>query len=99
LDPQIRSWREEKLQDHYVYLFTAALYFFLRENHQVVSRPVLVSLGVDKKGYCKILSGDMALEESYQNYLNHFNRIKERGLKYVDLTISDEHKELLKAQQ
>jgi transposase-like protein len=41
----------------------------------------------------------MAFEESYQSYKSHFNRLKERGLKYVDLTISDDHKGLLKAQQ
>ena len=99
LDPQIRSWREEKLQDHYVYLFTDAIYFFLRENHQVISRPVLITVGVDKKGKRKILGVDMVLEESYLSYRDHFNSLKERGLKQVDLTISDEHKGLLKAQQ
>ncbi|MBE3086724.1 MAG: transposase [Bacteroidetes bacterium] len=54
LDPQIRKWREEKLKDHYVYMITDAVYFFLRENRQVVSRPVLVSMGVDKNGRRKI---------------------------------------------
>jgi transposase-like protein len=54
---------------------------------------------VDPNGYRKILGVDMAFEESYQSYLNHFHKLQERGLKYVDLTISDDHKGLLKAQQ
>jgi len=33
LDPQIQNWREKQLQDHYVYIFIDAVYFFLRENH------------------------------------------------------------------
>jgi len=99
LDPQIRHWQEEKLKDYYIYIITDAAYFFLRENHQVVKRPVLITIGVDKNGYRKILGVTVALEESYISYRDHFNKLKERGLKKVDLTISDEHKGLLKAQQ
>jgi len=99
LDPQIKYWREEQLKDHYLYLFTDAVYFFLRENHQVVSRPLLITVGVDKNGKRKILGVDIALEESYASYREHFKALKERGLKRVDLTISDAHKGLIKAQQ
>ena len=59
----------------------------------------MVSIGVDKNGYRKVLGIDIAFEESYLSYLNHFNKIKDRGLKKVDLTISDDHKGLIKAQQ
>jgi putative transposase len=99
LDPQIKKWQEEKLKDHYVYIITDAAHFFLRENHQVVSRPVLVTVGIDQNGRRKILGVDVALEESYASYRDHFNSLKERGLRKVDLTISDQHKGLLKAQQ
>jgi len=99
LDPQIKKWQQEQLRDYYKYLFTDAVYFYARVNHQVVSSPVLISIGVDQNGHRKILGVDFAFEESYQNYKNHFNRLKERGLKQVDLTISDDHKGLIKAQQ
>ena len=99
LDPQIKYWREGQLKDHYLYLFTDAVYFFLRENHQVVSRPLLITVGVDKNGHRKILGVDIAIQESYASYWDHFKALKERGLKRVDLTISDAHKGLIKAQQ
>ncbi len=99
LDPQIKHWQQAQLQDYYLYLFTDALYFFVRVNHQVISCPVLITIDIDKNGHRKILGVDIAFEESYQSYLNHFNKIKDRGLKYVDLTISDDHKGLTKAQQ
>jgi putative transposase len=99
LDPQIKNWQQAQLQDYYLYLFTDALYFFVRVNHQVISCPVLITIGIDKNGHRKILGVDIAFEESYQSYLNHFNKIKDKGLKYVDLTIPDEHKGLIKAQQ
>jgi len=99
LDPQIKKWQQAQLQDYYLYLFTDALYFFVRVNHQVISCPVLITIGIDKNGHRKILGVDIAFEESYQSYLNHFNKIKDKGLKYVDLTISDDHRGLIKAQQ
>jgi len=99
LDPQIKKWQEEQLKDYYKYLFTDAVYFYARVNHQVISCPLIITAGVDKNGHRKVLGVDIAFEESYQSYLNHFNTLKEKGLKKVDLTISDEHKGLIKAQQ
>ena len=99
LDPQIKKWQQRQLQDYYKYLFTDAVYFYVRVDHQVVSSPVLISVAVDQSGHRKILGIDFAFEESYQSYLNHFNKIKNRGLKYVDLTVSDDHKGLIRAQQ
>jgi len=64
----------------------------------VVSRSALVTVRIDPYGYRKILSVNMALDESYISYRDHFNTLKARGLKQVDLT-SDEHKGLLNAQQ
>ena len=99
LDPQIKKWQQRQLRDYYKYLFTDAVYFYVRVDHQVVSSPVLISVAVDQSGHRKILGVDFAFEESYQSYLNHFNKIKNRGLKYVDLTVSDDHKGLIRAQQ
>ena len=86
LDPQINKWQQRQLQDYYKYLFTDAVYIYVRADHQVVSSPVLISVAVDQSGHRKILGVDFAFEESY---LNHFSLIKERVLKHVDLTISD----------
>ena len=99
LDPQIKTWREDKLKGCYSYIITDAIYLFIRENHQVVSRPVLMSIGIDQNGRRKVLGVDIAFEESYLSYRDHFNKLKQRGLKQINLTISDEHKGLIKAQQ
>jgi len=99
LDPQIKTWREDKLKGCYSYIITDAIYLFMREKHQVVSRPVLISIGIDQNGKRKVLGVDIAFEESYLSYRDHFTKLKDRGLKQVNLTISDEHKGLIKAQQ
>ncbi len=99
LDPLVEKWRKERLREHYVYLFSDACYFYVRENKQVVKRPLLMSVGIDATGHRKILGVDMALEESSSTWAEHFKSLKERGLKTVGLTISDAHKGLIKAQE
>jgi transposase-like protein len=89
LDPLIEKRRKEKLEGHYVYLFSDACYFYLRENKQVVKRPLLISVGIDTTGHHKILGVNMALEESSYTWTEHLRSLKERGLKTVGLTISD----------
>jgi transposase-like protein len=99
LDPLVEKWRKENLEGHYIYLFSDASYFYVRENNQVVKRPLLISMGIDTNGYRKILGVDMALEESSSTWAEHFKSLKERGLKTLGLTISDAHKGLVKAQE
>jgi transposase-like protein len=85
LDPLVEKWQEERLREHYVYLFSDASYFYVRENNQVVKRPLLIS--IDATGHRKILGVDMALEEeSSSTWTEHFTALKERGLKTVGLT-------------
>lgn len=47
----------------------------------------------DQNGHRKILGVDFTFEESYRSYKHRFNRIKERGLKKLNLAISYEHKD------
>jgi len=79
LDPQIKKWQEAQLQDYYKYLFTDAVYFHARVNHQVISCPMLITAGVDKNGHRKILGTDIAFEESYQSYKNHLKNSKKEA--------------------
>lgn len=61
----------------------------------MVKRPVLISIGVDKDGHRKILGLDIAYQEDEVSWRNHFKGLKERGLKRVDLTTSDDNKGLV----
>lgn len=96
LDPMIESWRTEKLEESYAYLISDACYFYVRENSKVVKRPLLISIAIDTKGYRKILGVDMKIDESEQSWREHILSLKERGLKTVGLTTSDDNKGLVK---
>ncbi|MBA7626817.1 IS256 family transposase IS16 [subsurface metagenome] len=55
LDPLIEKWRSQKLNEHHVYIILDAVYLYIRENGEVVKRPLLISIGVDKYGHRKVL--------------------------------------------
>jgi transposase-like protein len=92
----IKAWRSQKLSKNYAYIISDACYFYVRENSKVVKRPLLISVAVDMKGYRKILGVNMKIDESEQSWREHILSLKERGLKTVGLTISDNNKGLVK---
>ena len=55
LDPIIEKWRNQKLKENYVYIILDAIYLHIRENGEVIKRPVLISIGVDANGHRKVL--------------------------------------------
>jgi transposase-like protein len=97
LDPIIKKWREQQLNEHYVYIILDAIYLHIRENGEVIKRPVLISIGVDKYGHRKVLGISMGYQEDESTWKSHIKALKERGLTTVDLTISDAEKGLVKA--
>ncbi|MEA1913572.1 MAG: IS256 family transposase [candidate division WOR-3 bacterium] len=97
LDPMVEKWRTEKLNEHYAYLISDAVYFHIRENGQVLKRPLLISGGIDKDGRRKVLGLNMAYQEDDSSWKEHMRELKERGIKEVGLTTSDANKGLVKA--
>lgn len=94
LDPIIEAWRNMKLSEYYEYLYSDAVYLYIRENEKVSSRPVLISIGVDSTGHRKILGVDVSYREDEASWTNHFQGLKQRGLNSVGLSISDANKGL-----
>jgi len=104
LDPIIEKWRNQKLSEHYVYiildaiyLHISAIYLHIRENGEVIKRPVLISIGVDANGHRKVLGISIGYQEDEATWKAHIKALKDRGLNSVDLTISDAEKGLINA--
>lgn len=97
LDPIIEKWRNQKLSEYYVYIILDAIYLHIRENGEVIKRPVLISIGVDKNGHRKVLGISIGYQEDEPTWRAHIKALKDRGLISVDLTVSDAKKGLVKA--
>ena len=94
LDEQVKAFLGRPL-DHgrfpYVYLDATYLHGRLGRNMQVVSRAVVVAIGINALGYREVLGiavGDSEAEGFWRQFLSS---LKERGLDGTRLVISDAH--------
>ena len=94
LDEQVKAFLGRPL-DHarfpYVYLDATYLHGRLGRNMQVVSRAVVVAIGINALGYREVLGiavGDSEAEGFWRQFLGS---LKERGLDGTRLVISDAH--------
>jgi putative transposase len=105
LDAELAAWRSRPLEAAgYPYLFVDACYEKVRVGGRVVSQGVLVvsvSQGVlvvsavrEPDGFREILAVEVADTESEATYQDLFRSLKARGLRGVELVVSDDHKGL-----
>ena len=95
LDPELRAWRERPLAAAaYPYLVVDARYEHARVDGRVVSVGVLVVAGVRDDGRREVLAVEEADTESEASYQDLFKRLKDRGLRGVELVTSDDHRGL-----
>jgi putative transposase len=92
LDAGLEAWRSRPLEaDAYPYLFVDARYEKARVDGRVVSQGVLVASAVrEPDGLREILAVEVADTESEATYQQLFRSLKARGLKGVELVVSDE---------
>ena len=97
LDELITTFRTSPLRKYYPYLYVDALYLKVFNGARFVTRAVMIAIGVNEEGYREILDVDIIHEESYATYKGFFESLKDRGVKRVDLVISDGHRGIKRA--
>jgi transposase-like protein len=94
LDEGVTAFRNRPLEVAYPYLWLDALYLKVRQNHRIVSMAVVLAIGVRETGGREILDLDIGASEEEAFWTDFLRRLVERGLKGVQLVISDAHKGL-----
>lgn len=97
LDDEVAAFRERPLESAYPYLWLDATYLKVREDGRVVSRAVVVAYGVNQDGYREVLGLEVGLSESEVFWTDFLRSLVKRGLRGVELVVSDDHKGLVKA--
>lgn len=92
LDDELKAFAARRLDKKcYRYLLIDARYEKVRVNGQIVSQAVLVAAGVTAEGLREILDWRLADSESEASWSELFRDLQARGLKGVELVISDAH--------
>jgi transposase-like protein len=97
LDQTVEQFRQRQLQERYPYVWLDAVYLKVRQNHRVVSLAMVIAVGVDDQGERHLLGFDLGGSEDEAFWLAFLRSLVKRGLKRVQLVISDAHEGLKKA--
>jgi putative transposase len=97
LDGKVQEFLQKPIEDEVDYLFLDASYFKVRSQGRYKTKALLIATGIHENGYREILGAKVADNEDEPVWENLFEELKGRGLKGVQLVISDGHKGIQKA--
>ena len=91
LDTELEKFAQRRLEEPYPYVILDARYEKVREDGVIRSQAVLIAIGVDWEGRRNVLAVELANRESLSSWKEFALGLKKRGLKGVELVISDDH--------
>ena len=91
LDEQLEQFSRRSLESEYPYVVVDARYERVREGGVIVSRAILIALGIDWEGRRQVLAVEYANRESQGSWREFLLQLKERGLNGVQFIVSDDH--------
>jgi putative transposase len=97
LDDQFAQFASRTLEEAYPYLILDARYEKVRDCGAIHSRAVMNATGIDWEGRRQVLAVKLAKRESANSWKVFILGLKQRGLKEVQVAVSDDHAGLKKA--
>ena len=91
LDAQLEAFSRRPLTEAFPYVILDARYERVREGGVIVSRAILIALGIDWAGRRQVLAVEYANRESQSSWKEFLLQLKARGLHDVLLVVSDDH--------
>jgi putative transposase len=86
---QIEEWRQQPLVGNFPYVFVDGLWLKRSWGGEVKNVSVLVAIGVAQSGYRQILAVSEGAKEDKASWTEFLRGLKDRGLKGVELFVSD----------
>jgi transposase-like protein len=91
LDAQLAEFSQRPLKEAFPYMVVDARYERVREGGVIVSRAILVALGIDWEGRRQVLAVEYANRESQSSWREFLLQLQARGLNGVQFVVSDDH--------
>jgi transposase-like protein len=97
LDTEVEAFRSRPIETEHPYVWVDATFHKVREASRVVSMATVVAVGVTTDGWRQVLGVDVGPSEDEAFWLSFLRSLVRRGLKGVELVISDAHAGLKRA--
>jgi transposase-like protein len=97
LDEELNKFASRRLEEAYPYLVLDARYEKVREEGVIRSQAVQVAIGINREGRRCVLAVKLANRESTSSWRDFLVKLKQRGLRGVELVVTDDHAGLKQA--
>src|SRR5256884_3106692 len=97
LTEQFEAWRERPLLTHYRILYLDGIHLTVRHGTQTDSTIILTALGVDLEGNKDVLALRACAEEDKDGWSCLLQDLRTRGVREIDVIVTDGHDGLLAA--
>jgi transposase-like protein len=97
LEEEFEQWKKRPLQAHYWYVFADGTYFTVIYDGRGEKMPILAVLGIDSAGKREILGFTIGDRENQKAWEDLMDDLKERGVRQIDLWITDGGKAMINA--
>ncbi len=94
IDERVNSFLDRRIEGDWPYLWLDATYLKVRENGRIVSVAAIIATAVNTEGKREILGLGLGPSEAAVFWLDFLRSLEKRGLKGVQLVISDAHEGL-----
>jgi putative transposase len=92
---RIEQWRDRPLSGYYPYVYMDGLWLKRSWGGEVANVSILVAIGVNEDGYREVLGACEGMTEDKQSWKALLQDLYRRGLRRIDLVISDKAKGLV----
>ncbi len=97
LEAEYAQWKVRTLSERYVYVFADGTYFSVIYDGESNKTPVLALIGITQTGKRELIAFTIGERENQGAWENLLDDIKSRGVKQIDLWITDGHQAMLNA--
>ena len=97
LTEQYEAWRVRPLLSHYRILYLDGIHFTVRHGAQTDATIIVTALGVDLEGNREVLAFRACAEEDKEGWSCLLQDLRTRGVRQIDLIVTDGHDGLLAA--
>jgi len=97
LDEVVMAFKERPLEGQFPYVWLDATFPKVREGGRVRSMALVVAIGIRETGDREVLGFDLGMSEDGSFWLEFLRKLVARGLRGVQLAISDAHEGLRRA--
>ena len=94
IDERVTAFLERPIEGDWPYLWIDATYVKARRNGRVVSLAAIIAVGVNADGRREVLGMDIGPSEAETFWTEFLRKLRRRGLRGVELVVSDAHEGL-----